>query len=298
MTRPRTPAPAPAEGPPEPARSRVSWGAVIAGTVMALIVWLLIELIMLWLGLGAFDPAVDPRPFEGIGTAAAIGFLVTAAIALFVGGLVTGRFANRVNSTDVLLHGLLTWAVVTLVSVWLAATVLAALLTGALGVVGQGLTLVGEGAATVAPAVAERAEGAIEEQRLLLEDIQQEMEGLWTDPAARREFRVVVTRILRDGDATVDEADRQQLIDVVATNTELSEAEAEDRVDAWIDAYEQGQETLAQAEQELRQAAQTAADALSSAALWAAIGLIVGAVIAMLGARVGAPSSRRETYSA
>ena len=296
MTRPRTPAPA--AGALEPARSRVSWGAVVAGTVMALIVWLLIELIMLWLGLGAFDPAVDPQPFEGIGTAAAIGFVLTVAIALFVGGLVTGRLANLVNSTDVLLHGLLTWAVVTLVSVWLAATVLAALLTGALGVVGQGLALVGEGATAVAPAVAQRAEGVIEEQRLLLEDIQQEMEGLWTDPAARREFRAVVTRILHDGDATVAEADRQQLIDVVATSTELSEAEAEERVDAWIEAYEQGQETLAQVEQELRQAAQAAADALGTAALWAVIGLIVGAVIAMLGARVGAPSSRRETYTA
>lgn len=103
MTTPRNPPPRPPisvvhEADPGPARSRISWGAVIAGTVMAIIVMLLLQLLMLWLGLTAIDPAEEARPFEGIGTAAAIGYLVSTAIALFVGGLVAGRSANRVET--------------------------------------------------------------------------------------------------------------------------------------------------------------------------------------------------------
>jgi hypothetical protein len=278
-----------------PPRGRASWGAVIAGTVMALVVVLVLQVLMLWLGFTAIDPAFEAEPFEGVGTGAAIGALVTAAIALFVGGLVTGRLANRVNNADVILHGLLTWAVVTLVTLLLTVTAAGALIGGALGVVGQGLTAIGGGASALAPTVAAELEDVIDEQRVLLEDAQEEMEPLWTDPAARAEFRTVVMRVLRDGQPTVDPADRQQLIDVVATNTELSEAEAEARVDDWIARYEAGQERLAQAEQDLRVAGQRVSDALARAAMWAFFGLLVGAVIASLGARAGAPSTRAET---
>ncbi|MBA2665527.1 MAG: hypothetical protein H0U69_00665 [Trueperaceae bacterium] len=268
---------------------------MIAGTVMALVVVLVLQVVMLWLGLTAIDPAFEADPFAGVGTGAAIGSLVTAAIALFVGGLVTGRLANRVNGADVFLHGLLTWAVVTLVTLVMTVTAAGALIGGALGVVGQGLTALGGGAAALAPAVATELEDVIEEQGMLLEDVQEEMAPLWADPAARNEFRSVVTRILRDGRTAVDPADRQELIDVVATNTELSEAEAEARVDDWIGRYEAVRERLAGAEEELRQAGQRAADAIAQAAMWAFFGLIVGAIIAALGARAGAPASRAET---
>jgi hypothetical protein len=281
----------------QPPRGRASWGAVIAGAVMALVVLVVLQVLMLWLGLAAIDP-VGAEPFDGIGMAAAIGYLVTSAIALFIGGLVTGRLANRVAGTDVFIHGLLTWGVVTLVSLWLALSATGALIAGTLGVVGQVTGALGTGAAAVAPTVFEEMEGVIEEQRALLEDVQDEMEPLWTDRAARSEFRTVVTRVLRDPGPTVSEADRQELIDVVATNTELSEAEAAERVDDWIARYEAAQERLAQAERDIRQAGESLADALSQAAMWAFIGLIVGALITWLGARLGAPTTRAEARRA
>jgi hypothetical protein len=278
-----------------PARSRISWGAVIAGTVMAIIVIVLLQLFMLWLGFTAIDPAFERRPFEGVGTGAAIGLLITTAIALFVGGLVAGRTANLVNSADVILHGLLTWAVVTLVSAWFAATAIGMLVSGAIGVVGQGLGALGQGAAAVAPALAEQVEAAVDAQGGLLTDVQEEMEPLWTDPTARRQLQTVVTRILRTGGPTVSEADQQELVTIVATHTDLSTAEANARVNEWVARYEEGQQALAQAEAELREAGQAAADALARASMWAVIGLIVGAVITVIGARAGAPGTRLET---
>jgi hypothetical protein len=261
-------------------------------------VMLVLQVLMLWLGLRTVDPLADANPFEGLGTAAAIAYVVTAAISLFLGALVAGRLANRVNGLDVLIHGLLTWAVVTLVTLWLAATAAGALIAGALGVVGQAVGAVGGGAAAVAPTVATELEGLVEEQRAILAEFQEELEPLWTDPAARRELRGVVTRIVTDGSPTVREADRQALIDVIAQNTEFSEAEAAVGVDDFIERYEAAQERLAEAEVALREAGQVAAEALSRASMWAFIGLLVGAVIAWFGAWVGAPSTRRETRPA
>jgi hypothetical protein len=282
----------------QPARGRTSWGAVLAGATIALVVTLLLQVLMIWLGMSAIDPAEEARPFQGVGTAAAIGALVTMAIALFVGGIVAGRLANRVNGTDVFLHGLLTWAVVTLTGLWLALTTVGALVSGTLGVVGQTAGAVSQGAAAFAPELTQGLEDLGAELDALTGDAQAELDPLWTEPAARREFRAVVVRIVRDGEPTVSDADRDDLVAVVAENTDLTLAEAEALVDDWVARYEDAQARLAQLEGDLREAGQAASDALGAASMWAFFGLLLGALVTWLGARVGAPSSRPETRRA
>ena len=55
---------------------RVSWGAVLAGTVVAIMVMLLINLLTLGIGLQSIDPATEAEPLAGIGTGTAIGVIV------------------------------------------------------------------------------------------------------------------------------------------------------------------------------------------------------------------------------
>ena len=278
-------------------RGRSSWGAIIAGVVAAFVVMLVLQILMLWLGLSAIDPATAYNPFEGLGTAAAIGYVLTMAIALFVGGLVTGRLANRVNGSDVFWHGFLTWGVFTIASFAIAFTAAGTLVSGTLGVVGNVAGAVGGGVAAIAPDLAE-TQATLEHQLALSDDVLDELEPLFTDPAARRAFADAIAQVFEDGSATVNEADRQNLITVVAQNTELSQAEATVRVDRWIVRYEDAQARLVQLEDDLRMAGQEAADALANAAMWAFFGLIIGALITWLGARSGAPSSRAETTRA
>jgi plasmid maintenance system antidote protein VapI len=280
----------------EPARSRVSWGAVLAGVAITLVVMLLIDLLVLWLGMAVIDPLGHPRPFEGIGTMMAIVSVLGTAVALFLGGLAAGRLANRVDGLDVLLHGILTWAVATFLALWLAATVIGSLLTGALGIVGTGVGALGQGAAAVAPDVAERLEGVFAEQREELAELQEELEPLWTDPAARAEFRADVRRIVRDR-GPVTEAQRASLVDTVATHTELSEAEAAERVDRLIAAYERTRAEIQQLEADLRVIGDDVAAALARAAGWAFLGLLVGAAVTAIGARVGAPKRAAATMT-
>ncbi|MFO8150590.1 MAG: hypothetical protein R6T93_09850 [Trueperaceae bacterium] len=278
-------------------RGRSSWGAIVAGVVAAFVVMLVLEVLMLWLGFSAIDPVREANPVAGLGAGAAIGYLVSLAIALFVGGLVTGRLANRVNGSDVFWHGFLTWGVFTLASLGIAFTAAGVLVSGTLGVVGNAVGAVGGGVAAFAPDLAETQE-LLEEQLALSDDALDELEPLWTDPAARREFADEIARVFDDESAAIDAADRQDLIDFIAENTELSEGGIEARVDRWIERFEEAQARLVELEDDLRMAGEEAADALAGAAMWAFFGLILGALITWLGARAGAPSSRAETARA
>lgn len=278
-------------------RGRSSWGAIIAGVVAAFVVMLVLEVLMLWLGLSAIDPTTESNPFAGLGAGAAISYIVILAIGLFVGGLVTGRLANRVNGSDVFWHGFLTWAVVTLSSLVFAFTTAGVLVSGTLGVVGNAVGAVGAGVAAYAPDLAE-TQATLEDRLALSDDVLDELEPLWTDPEARREFADEIAEVFEDGDATIDEADRQNLISFVVENTELSETEVEARVDGWIERYEEAQARLAELEEDVRIAGEEAAEALANAAMWTFFGLILGALVTWLGARTGAPGSRAATTRA
>ena len=141
-----------------------------------------LQVLVLWLGLSAIDPAREANPFEGLGTEAPIAYLATLALALFVGGLVTVRLANRVDGSDVFWHGFLTRAVFTLAS--FAFTAAGTVVSGTIGVAGTAVGAVGGGIAEVAPDLAE-TQTMLDEDLALSDDVLDELEPLWTAPQAR-----------------------------------------------------------------------------------------------------------------
>lgn len=81
------------------------WGAVWAGALVALPVFLVLELLFVafgWLDLGTQQSA-----------AASIVSAVLALVAFLVGGLLAGRVAGPARSDGGLLHGVLVWALAT-----------------------------------------------------------------------------------------------------------------------------------------------------------------------------------------
>lgn len=91
---------------PDRLQDRVHWGPIWAGVVVALPVYLVLQL--LFFALGILDLGADG---EGQGTTASIVSAVLALIAFFVGGLMAGSTAASRDSDEGLLHGVLTWAV-------------------------------------------------------------------------------------------------------------------------------------------------------------------------------------------
>lgn len=87
-------------------QDRVHWGPIWAGVLVALPVYLVLQL--LFTAFGVLDLGVDG---EGQGTTASIVSAVLALIAFFVGGLMAGSTAASRDSDEGLLHGVMTWTV-------------------------------------------------------------------------------------------------------------------------------------------------------------------------------------------
>ena len=101
-----------------PVRSRISWGAIVAGSVLALALYFLLTLLGGAIGLSVSD-RVDG---QNIGTAAAIYAIVVTALCLFVGGFVAAQFTVGENKREAAVYGLLVWAAVFAMLLWLMAT--------------------------------------------------------------------------------------------------------------------------------------------------------------------------------
>jgi hypothetical protein len=111
----------------------VSWGAIIAGAVLAMATQLLLTLLGAGIGLvslAATEAVTESETATGFGIGAGIWWLITGLISLFIGGLAAGRLARVSQATDGVFHGLLVWALTTILSVYLLTTAASALIGG------------------------------------------------------------------------------------------------------------------------------------------------------------------------
>jgi hypothetical protein len=108
---------------------RIWWGAIFAGSIVTLLVSFMLGL--LGIAIGAAN--VDFRngiSAEGTGRSALIWWLVITLIAYFCGGCVAGRLAGVLRRGDAMLHGIVTWGVVTIAVVVLVGSSFGGILSG------------------------------------------------------------------------------------------------------------------------------------------------------------------------
>lgn len=116
----------------EPAKStRLSWGGVVGGLLVAIAVWIALSVLGLAVNLSALDPT-DPAALQGIGVAAGLWSLVVWIVALFAGGVVAGHAAGIVERRRGALHGIVLWSLATMLSMFVVADALRAVAIGAL----------------------------------------------------------------------------------------------------------------------------------------------------------------------
>ncbi|WP_454774822.1 hypothetical protein [Janthinobacterium tructae] len=265
----------------------VSWGAVLAGAAAAAA----LSFILLILGVGLGLSSVSPWSFNataiGVSTIAWLAFMQLAASG--IGGYLAGRLRVKWSSihTDEVhfrdtAHGLLAWAVATLITVAVLAGGTRAVLSGAIDA-GSGV------AAAVSPAAGAKAgEGGGSTANPL--DYFSDM-LLRAAPAAETSGTVADQRVeigkifatsLSTGNLAAD--DRAYLGQVVASRTGLTQAEAEARVDT---VYARAAKAAADAKAKAQQAADTARKAGAHTALWMFVALLLGAFVASLAATFG-----------
>src|SRR5205814_5449530 len=111
--------------------ARISWGAIFAGAIIALATQLVLTLIGAAVGLATLDPATGQNPSgTTLGIGAAVWLVISSFVSLFLGGYVAGRLGGTFNGW---LHGLATWATVTMLTVLLVSTAAGGLIGKASG---------------------------------------------------------------------------------------------------------------------------------------------------------------------
>jgi hypothetical protein len=281
-------------------QSAASWPAIFAGAFVAASV----SLVLLALGSGLGFASISPWPSHGVSGAT---FAVTAAIWLIVmqwvssafGGYITGRLRTKWVGTHThevffrdTAHGLVTWAVATVVVAGTLATSVFSAVEGGMHAASSGLSTVSQGAAQRAGAqAAGMGQGSPQTAGGMASMYGVDMYGvdkLFRSPGAgaagqgvadpRMEAGHIVANAWSTG--AVTDNDRRYLAELVANRTGLSPAGAEKRVDEFVaDALD--------AQTKAKAAADTARKAAAQAAIYTALAMLVGAFIASVSAALG-----------
>jgi hypothetical protein len=112
--------------------TRVSARGVIAGVLVGLAFEVMLMVLGAAIGLTAFEPSGDVAKGLGIGFAAWT--LLALIVSAFVGGWVATGAARAIRRRDGVLHGLVTWAAVTVVGVMLVGGAVSSAVSGMFGV--------------------------------------------------------------------------------------------------------------------------------------------------------------------
>ncbi len=260
--------------------SGVSWGAILAGAAAAST----LSFILLILGMGLGLSSVSPYEYNNGGAlgAAAIGWIAfTQLAAAGIGGYLAGRLRVKwagVQSDEVhfrdTAHGLLAWAVATLVTV-------AVLAGGVRAAIGGAIDTAGAAAPAVTAGVA--AAGAKDDGTNYFSDmVLRSPGGSPATEAERAEINRILLADLANGKINAD--DRNYMAQIIAKRTGLTQAEAEQRVDL---IYAQAKQAAADVKAKAKAAADEARKAAAHSALWMFVALLLGAFVASLLATVG-----------
>jgi hypothetical protein len=259
--------------------SAVAWASIAAGVAAAAGV----SLILLALGSGLGFASMSPWPDRGMSAGsitaiAAVWLIVTQWISSGLGGYIAGRLRTRWIGThhhEIFFrdtaHGLVTWALSTvLVTVW-AATALTSLLGGGVRAATQAAAPAGQAAISLpsdvegydidrlfrASAASERALHAAEE---------------------RAEVAHILANFMIDG--ALPDTDRQYLAGMVAARTGLDVSAAQKRVDDLV-------ADAGQTRTKIQAKADVARKAAAESSIYLSLALLIGAFIASVSAALG-----------
>jgi hypothetical protein len=259
-------------------RSAASWGAIVAGALVAAAV----SLIMLALGAGLGLTAVSP--WQGYGVTAAtfaattaIWFIVTQWVAAGLGGYIAGRLRTRWIGTHThevffrdTAHGLVTWALATVVVVSVLGSYVSSLIGGGFH---AATTVAAGGVESIATSSMSPA------ANYRLDKL---FRGSGDSPSGTTEHRGEAAHILANAvtSGEVPAADRAYLAALISNTTGTSAAEAEKRVD-------DAAASAIAAQTKVKELADAGRKASAEAAIFTALAMLVGAFIASVSAALG-----------
>ena len=135
---------------------RISWAAIFGGVVLVVALQLLLSLLGAGIGLGTVNTNAGSTPdASSLGIGAGIWWVISSCIALFVGGYITAWLAGIEVRFDGVLHGIVTWGIATLLTVWLLTSVIGGIIGGGFSALGGIASAAGSGVSQAAKPIAD-----------------------------------------------------------------------------------------------------------------------------------------------
>jgi hypothetical protein len=293
-----------------PFHHSLCWGAVLAGTAVAIGIHSLMIALGAGAGLTIFRPMMDANPIAHCSVGAAVVWSLFAIIAVSFGGWVAGRYSGCLRSG--LMHGVLVWSLTLILALpWFAlGTGLA--LRRAMNNHGESLRISSQAAAVAEDDLAKAA--AKRSHAEFGSFVEEAVQSIPTNAApkaatrAEREVGFAVTKLFAPGNTATFQANRLEAINALMVYTEMSAADATTTIDAWATSNKNLQAELDKVRMEMNthkvvaeQTARAAADTLASqrmehlsrAGRWSFFALLIGLLGASLGGRCGAKCASR-----
>lgn len=257
--------------------NKVSWGAIFAGVVVALVVQVLLTMLGVGIGLATLDPGTGDNPAAStFSIAAGIWYVLSGIIASFAGGYIAARMSGKTVPTTGALHGLTTWAFTTLLVLYFLSTTVGSLVGGAFSGISSAIGGVGQTVAqTAAPAL---------ENINPLDEIEAQVRATGNDPEALNNAAVNAARALVTGDEEGRDEARQQAAQALANARGIPVEEANEQIAQIEQRYQQAVDRV---QQRATEAADAAASGVSTGAILAFVALVLGAIAGWLGGRSG-----------
>jgi len=270
--------------------NKISWGAVLAGVVVALVTQLILNMLGIGIGAATLDPGAgsgENPSAQSFSIGAGIWFALSGIIASLAGGYAAGRLAGKPKESTAGWHGLTAWALTTLVIFYLLTSTVGGILGGAYRTLSSALGGVAQTVGTTAQTAAQVAAPNLSRVTDPFSSIEQSVRGATggNDPAALRDAAVTAVRTALTGNQQQAQEAREQAAQALARAQNIPVEQARTQIGQYEQQYRQ---TVDQARQQATQAADAAAKAVSRGALFGALGLLLGALAAWFGGRAGA----------
>ncbi|MCJ2105177.1 PhnA-like protein [Methylobacterium sp. E-041] len=269
--------------------NQVSWGAIFAGAATALVTQVILNMLGVGVGLSSVGgPAVDNPTASTLSLGAGLWFVGSGIVASLAGGLIAGRLSGKPVTGAAGLHGLVAWAVTTLVVLYLLTSAAGGLIGGAFSGVTSTLggagSLVGGTVKTAAQAAAPSLAQISNPLDGIEKSVRQQAAG--QDPQALRDAAASAVRALLSGDPAQKAQAENRAADALAKAQGIPVDQAKTQIQNYEKQYDAA---LADAKQKASAAAEATRSAATQGAFYGALALILGALAGFLGGRLGAP---------
>lgn len=271
--------------------NEIAWGAVAGGVAVALVVQALLNMLGVGLGAATLQPTTSDNPsLQAFSLGAALWWVGAGVIAAFLGGCVAGRLSGRPKRSTGSWHGLISWAVTTLLILFMVASAVGSVVGGAIQAVGTAAGGVG----AAAGGAAQMAAPAIAQGRDPFSRIEQQVRAATggNDPAALRDAAIATLRAAVTGDPAQAADARERAAQALSRarsgdGQTMTIEEARTQVAAYEREY---QAAVEEVRRKATEAAEVTAKVVSSASLLAFVALLLGAAAAWFGGGIGTVS--------